>query len=333
VDHVSPALSHDVTMPATLKYYWRVTKPGILFGNLISIAGGYFLASKGHINMALLLSTAAGISLVIASGCVFNNYVDRNLDRKMARTRGRALAAGLISPLAALLYASALGVGGMCLLWATTNLLTVAIVLAGFTIYVGIYSVYLKRHSVYAPLIGSLAGATPPLAGYCAVSNHIDLGAAILFMIFSLWQMPHFYAIAIYRLDDYAAAAVPVLPLRRGVWTAKKHIMGYVFAFTTATLLLTVVGYTGYLYFVVALVSGLIWMSMAWAGYKSSDDRLWARKLFTYSIVAIFTLSIMMSIDFARPASSDPQTNFSPQVNATHTITTQAITPASLLSP
>ena len=293
-------------MPTTLSNYWRITKPGILFGNLISVIGGFFLASKGRVDIALLLSTIIGLSLVIASGCVVNNVLDRDVDRLMTRTRNRPLAKGLISPRNALIYALALGVGGMALLSAATaNILSITIVLAGFAIYVGIYS-HLKRNSIYAPLIGSLAGAAPPLAGYCAVSNQFDMGAVILLSIFSLWQMPHFYAIAIYRMDDYAAAAVPVFPIKQGISAAKKHIIGYILAFIAATLMLTFTGYTGYSYLGAAIALGLVWLSIAWGAYKASDDRFWAKKLFGWSILTIFVLSFMMSIDFAVPATLDP---------------------------
>ena len=196
-------------MPEVIKNYILVTKPGIIFGNLITAAGGFFLASKGRIDIAVLLSTLIGISLVVASGCVFNNCIDRNMDRKMIRTRNRVLAQGLMSPKVAVFYASLLGIAGTALLWAATNMLCVAIVLTGFAIYVGVYSLYLKRNSVYGTLIGSLAGAAPPLAGYCAVSNRFDMGAVILLSIFSLWQMPHCYAIAIFRFKDYSRRGNP----------------------------------------------------------------------------------------------------------------------------
>ena len=137
-------------------------------------------------------------------------------------------------------YATLLGLAGLALLWAATNLLAVSIVLAGLMIYVGVYSLYLKRHSVYGALIGSLAGAAPPLAGYCAVTGRFDLGAVILLSIFSLWQMPHCYAIAVFRFDDYTAAAIPVLPVKQGTAAAKKHMVGYILAFMAATLMLTV---------------------------------------------------------------------------------------------
>jgi protoheme IX farnesyltransferase len=288
-------------MTDRIKNYLLVAKPGIIFGNLISAAAGFFLASKGQIDGALLPATLIGISLVVASGCVFNNCVDRRIDQKMVRTRQRALATGLIRPSVALLYAAILGLAGLALLFAATNLLTVAIVLAGLVIYVGVYSLYLKRHSVYSALIGSLAGATPPVAGYCAVTGRFDLGAAILLSIFSLWQMPHCYAIAIFRFDDYAAAAIPVLPVKEGTTAAKNHIVGYILAFMAVTTLLTFGGYTGYSTLLVATILSLSWLYMAWSGYKAADERLWAKKVFIFSIVTIFILSVMMATDFTAP--------------------------------
>ncbi len=288
-------------MPERIKNYLLVAKPGIVFGNLISAAAGFFLASKGQIAGAALPATLGGISLVVASGCVFNNCADRKLDRKMVRTRNRPLARGLISLKIALAYATILGIAGLALLWGATNPLSVVIVLAGLVIYVGVYSLYMKCNSVYGALIGSLAGATPPLAGYCAVTGRFDLGAVILLAIFSLWQMPHCYAIAVFRFDDYTAAAIPVLPVKRGTAAAKRHIVGYILAFTAATLMLTCGGYTGYRTLAVAAGLGLSWLYMAWSGYKAADERLWAKKLFIFSILTIFILSLMMSIDCTAP--------------------------------
>ncbi len=299
-------------MVEAIKNFLFVTKPGIILGNLISVAGGFFLASKGRFDIAVLLSTIIGISLVVASGCVFNNCIDRNMDRKMARTRNRVLAKGLMSPKGAVFYGSLLGMAGTTLLWTATNILSVAIVLTGFTIYVGVYSLYLKRNSVFSTLIGSLAGAAPPLAGYCAVRNRFDIGAVILLLIFSLWQMPHCYAIAIFRFKDYTAAAIPVLPIKKGMPTARKHIVGYILAFMAATLMLTFGGYTGYVYLAVAAAMGLSWLYIAWSGYKTSDERVWAKRLFVFSILAIFAVSFMMSIDFTVAATSDMLLTYAP---------------------
>ena len=283
-----------------MKNYLLVTKPGIVFANLLSATVGFLLASKGDVDFTALTGVLAGISLVVASACVFNNIIDRDTDRKMERTKNRVLAQKALSPKTAFFYALILCVTGTAVLSAATNTLSVVVVLSGFAIYVGVYSLYLKRRSVFAALIGSLAGAAPPLAGYCAVGNRLDMGALILLSIFSLWQMPHCYAIAVFRLKDYAKAGIPVLPVRRGVRVAKKHIIGYILVFTGASLLPTLGGYTGYGYFAVALAVGLIWLYLASAGFRTSNDRLWAKRMFTFSIVVIFSLSVMMAMDFTK---------------------------------
>lgn len=288
-------------MAHAIKKYILVTKPGIVLGNLITAAGGYFLAARGSVDFSLLMSTVIGISLVVASACVLNNYVDRNMDRKMIRTRDRILARGLMSAKAAGFYAALLGAAGTVLLCAAANMLAAAVVLAGFAIYAGVYSLVLKRSSVYAVLIGSLAGAAPPLAGYCAVSGRFDMGALILLSIFSLWQIPHAYAIAIFRFDDYAAAAIPVLPVKAGLLIVKKQIIVYILAFLAATLMLTLGGYTGYSYLAAATAVGSVWLIMALSGFKTSNDRLWAKKMFIFSVLTIFVLSVMMAIDFTLP--------------------------------
>ncbi len=187
----------------------------------------------------------------------------------MTRTRNRVLAKGLMSPKAAVFYASLLGIAGTALLWAATNMLSVAIVLAGFAIYVGVYSLYLKRHSVYGTLIGSLAGAAPPLAGYCAVSNRFDMGAVILLLIFSLWQIPHSYAIAIFRFKRLRRRGHSRFCRSSGECLPQKSTSSvYILAFMAAALMLTFGGYTGYGYLVVAAAMGLSWLYMACVGLQ-----------------------------------------------------------------
>ncbi|EQC01381.1 heme o synthase [Photorhabdus temperata] len=280
-----------------IKQYLQVTKPGIIFGNLISVIGGFLLASKGVIDYSLFISTLLGVSLVVASGCVFNNYIDRDIDRIMERTKNRVLVKGLIDPKISLIYASILGIAGMVLLYVAANALAMQLAIIGFVVYVGVYSLYMKRKSVYGTLIGSLSGAAPPVIGYCAVTGQFDTGALILLLIFSLWQMPHSYAIAIFRFKDYQAANIPVLPVIKGISVAKNHIILYILAFMIATLMLAISGYAGYKYLIVAAAVSIWWLGMALSGYKTANDRVWARKLFVFSIVAITSLSVMMSVD------------------------------------
>jgi protoheme IX farnesyltransferase len=202
----------------------------------------------------------------------------------------------------ALAYAAVLGVLGLGILCELANPLAALFGLIGFIIYVGFYSLYLKRKSVHGTLVGSLSGAMPPVIGYVAVSNHFDFAALTLLVMFSLWQMPHSYAIAIFRFNDYLAASIPVLPVKRGIAVAKRHILYYILAFLVATLMLTLGGYAGMSYMAVAAAMGMYWLYMAWTGYKAADDSKWARKLFVFSIFTITALSIMMSVDFKTPA-------------------------------
>ena len=286
-------------MTETIKDYLLLAKPGIILGNLVSAAAGFFLAARGDVHPALLVPTLLGVSLTVASGSVLNNIVDRNTDRKMTRTQNRALPRGAISPGAAFFYGLLLGAAGIALLGSSTNIVTVVIVAAGLAIYVGLYSLWLKPLSVHSSLIGSLAGSAPALAGYCAVSKSFDTGALILLFIFSLWQMPHCYAIAVFRYGDYAAAGIPVLPVKQGIPSTIKHVLAYMLAFMAATLMLTLFGYTGYTYVAVATVMNGIWLRVAWSGFRTARERVWARKLFVSSILILAVLCVMMSIDYA----------------------------------
>ncbi len=279
-----------------LKTYYMLTKPGIIMGNVITTAAGFALASKGSIDFVLFFWVLLGIIFIMASACVFNNYTDRHHDEKMERTKNRALVTGAVSLSNALFFATSLLFLGSFVLFKYTNLLTLGISLAGFFMYVVMYSIW-KYRSTYGTLVGSVAGAVPPLMGYCAVSNRFDMGAFLLFAILVLWQMPHFYAIAIYRIDDYLAAAVPVLPLKKGHRITKVHMAAYILVLMVSLVGLTFFGYTGYAYLVVALLSALVWLILSFKGFKVQDDKLWARQMFRFSLVVIMLLSFMISVD------------------------------------
>lgn len=279
-----------------IKTYYMLTKPGIIFGNLITTVGGFALGSIGRMNYGLFLATLIGLGCVIASSCVFNNYIDRNTDKKMARTENRALVKGHISIRSAIIFAILLGLAGVAVLVVYTNVLTVVGALIGFFFYVIMYS-FLKYFSSHATLIGSISGAMPPVIGYCAASNRFDVGAIILFAILVLWQMPHFFSIAVYRFDDYAAAAIPVLPVKKGMQNTKIQMVIYIVAFIISALMLTAFGYMGYVYAIVAGVLGVFWLLLGIKGFKSSNDKVWARKMFAVSLGVIMALCIVMSLE------------------------------------
>ncbi len=278
-----------------LKKYYQLTKPGIIYGNILNALAGFFLASRWQFSFGLLAATLGGMALVIASACVFNNYLDRGIDAKMARTKKRALVAGTISSASALSFATMLGALGFTILTVYTNAVTTSLGLLAVFTYVVLYGIF-KRRSVHGTVVGSVAGALPPVAAYVAVTNHLDSGAVIVFFIYTLWQMPHFYAIAMYRLKDYKAAGLPVLPVKYGLHAAKLQIMFYIVAFTITSLLLTSFGYTGYIYFVVMAGAGLYWLSKGLKGFEAKDNDKWARGMFGTSLLVVMILAVMLSI-------------------------------------
>jgi heme o synthase len=283
-----------------LRTYIFLTKPGIIIGNLITTAGGFFLAAQGHIEAGLLIALLIGTSLVIASGCVFNNYIDRDIDRKMARTNKRATVTGGVSGAQALTYATILGIAGLSLLALFVNGLTVGIGIVGLCMYVVVYGIA-KRKTEWGTVIGSISGAIPPVAGYTAVVNTLDTEAILLFIILTFWQMPHFYAIAMYRAKDYAAAGLPVLPIKRGMQAAKIQIIVYICGFVIAAALLTAFDYTGFIYLLVMTAIGITWLYKGGRGLWRRDNIRWAKDMFRFSLLVIMAFSLMISIDTFLP--------------------------------
>ncbi|HEV2403221.1 MAG TPA: heme o synthase [Candidatus Saccharimonadales bacterium] len=285
----------------SLRVYYQLTKPGIIYGNALPLIAGFLLASKRHIDLLLLLMVLVGASLVIASGCVFNNWLDRGIDRKMARTQHRALAQGTIPGRNAIAYAVLLAAAGFTLLLVYTNVLVVVVGATGLIDYIVLYG-FAKRHSVHGTLVGSIAGATPPLAGYLAVTDHVDLTALLLFLILAVWQMPHFYAIALYRLKDYRAAGLPVLPVKKGLRATKISIVAYIVAFTACCVALSLSGHASHIFLVIMLAAGLWWLWPAIKGFVAADSTSsWARGLFLRSLVVLCVYCTVMGLNVVLP--------------------------------
>jgi protoheme IX farnesyltransferase len=214
----------------------------------------------------------------------------------MERTKQRALAAGRISTANALLFATLLGLIGFATLGTLTNPLTVSVASIGFAVYVVLYSMW-KGKTIYATAIGSIAGATPPLVGYCAASNQFDLGASILFAVLVFWQMPHFFSIAMYRFTDYSKAAIPVLPIVKGSYCAKKRMLGYILAFIISATALTFFEFTSNYYMTSITLLGIAWLALCLKGFYTSNENKWAYQMFVFSLVTINGLCLMIAID------------------------------------
>ncbi len=269
--------------------YLQLMKPKIIMGNWITATAGFCLG--GHFNWLVFAMMLLGLGAVIGAGCVSNNYIDREIDAKMARTKTRALVQKTISPTQALWFALALLAFGILLLTFFTNLTATLLALFGFLIYVGPYSL-LKPKTTHATVIGSLAGAMPPIVGYAAAVGHLDQTALILFSLLILWQMPHFYALSILKIDDYAAASIPVLPLQKGLKATKVQMNLYCLGFAAMTFF--PIGSTTYR--IVAPIIAACWIYLAFKGFQTLDDKAWAKEMFRFSLLAITALSIAVCI-------------------------------------
>lgn len=282
---------------------WRdlihITKPRIILSNLIAAFGGFWLASQGNVNWPLMLSMLIGSTLVMASACVFNNYLDREMDQKMARTRNRPLPSGRLQPHLVFWYGMALGIMGLILLF-NINLISGLFGVVGIFVYVVIYTAWLKRTSTLSTAVGGISGAIPPVIGYCAVSATMDAGAWILFLILFLWQPPHFWALGIRRKEEYRAAGFPLLPVVKGVLRTKFQMIPYIVFLIPTSLLLYSYHYVGKFYLFSAVILGLIWLAYCIAGFFTKNEEVWAKKTFMFSVYYLTLIFVIMIIDTVR---------------------------------
>ena len=283
------------------KKYLFLTKPGILFGNFVTTLGGYFVAIQGSVDFLLLLLTLLGTTLVVASGCVVNNIIDQDIDQNMQRTQNRALVKKSISVPVAFVFAIVLSILGFGILWFWVNAYAFLFAVIGFVVYVGFYSLWTKRTTIHQTVVGSISGAAPPVIGYTAVANQFDIGALLIFLGYALWQMPHSWAIAIYRFDDYKNAGIPILPVARSIQRTKIESLIYVILFIVAMNGLFVFGYTNWIYLVVLNVLSFYWLYLSIIGFKADDDQLWAKKTFLFSVILITVISICFSFTSTAP--------------------------------
>lgn len=280
-------------MVSKIQAYFQLTKPGIIFGNAVTGLGGFTLASGRDIHLSVLAVTLLGLSFIIASGCVFNNYIDRNHDGKMKRTQNRPLVTGAIQPRSALLFGSLLLVSGIIVFEFFGNFLALLACLFGFVIYLFFYS-FLKYRTVHATLIGSVAGAIPPVVGYCGASGALDGGAMLIFLLIAFWQLPHFYAIAVFRLEDYREALIPVLPAIKGLKATKVHMLLYIFGFLAVSLLLPFFDYVSKLDFIFIALLGLTWIIFCLKGFHSQNEKKWAKGMFIYSLIVVLGICLII---------------------------------------
>lgn len=278
------------------KSYLQLIKPGITLSNTLTGVAGFFLAaSMTQFKWTALIGAIVGIAFVIAAACVTNNVLDRDIDKRMKRTAKRDVASGVISVPKALVFAGVLALIGFVALGVLTNTVTFILGAIAFVWYVAIYG-YAKRTTALSTLIGGVAGALPPSAGYTALTGHIDGAAIILFLIMFFWQMPHFYAIAMFRRSDYASANLPVWSVVHGMKSAKRQIFGFTVVYAFCVAALTYFGYAGIIYLVLSLGLAAYWVTRGVMLYKKVDDEKWARQMFGVSLLVLLAMCLLIAI-------------------------------------
>lgn len=285
----------------TLKNYYELTKPRLLYGNLVTTVAGFVFGSRGieSTNFTSLALSTLAIAFIMASGCVINNLIDRDIDKIMERTKTRASAQGKIKTEVAVVFAALLLANGLGILFALSMNIAACTVFVGFLAYAGIYSLYAKRHSNYGTFIGAVAGATPPLAGYAAASGHIDMSGLAVFAMMILWQMPHAWAIALYRKSDYAKAEIPVLPVT-DPGSVKSNTLNMIIMFGLTSLLPYAFDRAGVYYAIIALLLSIKWWLVTSESLPTKDgesETEAGRKLFRFSLLVIMGTFITLALD------------------------------------
>jgi protoheme IX farnesyltransferase len=245
-------------LPARVGFPWRdfleLTKPKVSLLIVFTAIVGMVLASPGMVPLAALVFGGLGIAMASGSAAAFNHVIDRRIDGQMARTRRRPLPTGHLQQRQALIFATALGVGSMLILWFGVNPLTAVLSFASLIGYAIVYTMWLKRATPQNIVIGGAAGAAPPILGWAAVTNHVDASALLLFLIIFTWTPPHFWALAIARRDDYAKVGIPMLPVTHGIPYTRLQIVLYTILLVLATLLPYLTGMSGFIYLGAALL-------------------------------------------------------------------------------
>jgi len=276
--------------------YLQLIKPGITISNTLSGLAGFFLAaSLVSFSWTTFIGAIGGIALVIASACVANNILDRDIDKRMKRTLKRDIASGAISIPKALTFSAVLGIIGFALLAVWTNPLTLILGCIAYVWYVAIYGIA-KRTTPLSTIIGAVPGALPPMAGYTALVGHIDIAAVLLFAILFFWQLPHFYAISMFRRSDYAEAKLPVWAVKYGMKSTKLQIFISVVLYAVVAVSLTLFGYTGITYLVISSALSVYWIYKGASLYRRIDDVKWAKTMFGVSLLVLLSMCLLIGV-------------------------------------
>jgi protoheme IX farnesyltransferase len=279
-----------------IKSYYLLCKPNVVYMMLICAFVGMLLAEDSVTSISKICIALFGIALCSGSAAAINQVIDRKADAAMTRTDQRPLPQGELSAFHASCFAFVIGVLGALILYFFINTLTMVLTLASLIGYAFIYTVYLKRATPQNIVIGGLAGAAPPLLGWASISNSIDPYALLLVLIIFVWTPPHFWALAIYRKEEYAKESIPMLPVTHGVAFTKLQIVLYTIILFVVSILPYVVLMSGEIYLVSSVILSSIFLYYSIKLYITDDDSI-AMKTFNFSIYYIFLIFIALLAD------------------------------------
>ena len=279
-----------------VKSFYALTKPRVVSLIVFTAVIGMLLATPGMVPLQILLAGTAGIALVAGAAAAINCLVEQKIDARMQRTSWRPLPRGELTALETVIFAGAVGGFGLWLLAHFVNELTMWLTLATFVGYAVVYTVILKPLTPQNIVIGGASGAMPPVLGWAAVTGQVGTEALLLFLIIFAWTPPHFWALALYRTEDYAKAGVPMLPVTHGSHYTRLQVLLYTLILFGASLLPYVVRMSGWLYLAAAVALGLVYIGYAVRIYVAYSDKL-ARSCFRYSIVYLSALFAALLVD------------------------------------
>jgi protoheme IX farnesyltransferase len=295
-DALARAVLRDVSLGAKLRQFYALTKPRVVQLIVFCAVIGMLLATPGLPEWRPALFGVAGIWLVAAAAAAFNCLVEQHIDARMARTSWRATATGELTPRHALVFSALLGAAGSAILWLAVNALTMWLTLATFVGYAVVYTLVLKPLTPQNIVIGGASGAMPPVLGWAAIRGDVAPEALILSLIIFVWTPPHFWALALYRAEDYRRAGLPMLPVTHGSEFTRLHVLLYTLVLFAATLLPFVAGLSGGIYLAAAIVLGTMFSGYAWRLWRIYSDAL-ARRTFRFSIVHLTLLFAALLVD------------------------------------
>jgi protoheme IX farnesyltransferase len=279
-----------------ISQYWALTKPRVTQLAVFCAVIGMFLATDGFPGWHVLVWATLGIWLLAGAAFAVNCLIEAEVDARMARTARRATAMGALSTSQTLVFSAILGGLGMGILYSMVNPLTMWLTFVTFVGYALVYTILLKPNTPQNIVIGGLSGAMPPALGWAAVADSVPMEAWLLVLIIFVWTPPHFWALAMYRRDDYVRSGLPMLPVTHGMKYTGLQVWLYSVALAACTLLPFAVGMSGWLYLAAAIVLNGVFLRYGWLIHKRYSDQI-ARKAFAWSIVYLSLLFAALLVD------------------------------------